>query len=72
MASDEDCRCCAREFIRLAGLTDERKVRDQLIDFAHGCLVTAQREERSDHAPVGTLRRRSVRFSTNRTLVKSS
>jgi hypothetical protein len=58
MASDADCRCCAHEFIRLAGLTDNRKVRDQLIDFARVWLVTAQREERSDHARVVTLRRR--------------
>ena len=46
MASDEDCMRCAHEFIRLAGLTNNKKVRDQLIDFARGWLVTARREER--------------------------
>jgi hypothetical protein len=61
MASDEDCMCCAREYVRLAGLTDNRKVRDQLIDFARSWLVAAQRDERSDHARVVTLRRRAVR-----------
>jgi hypothetical protein len=61
MACDEDCKCFAHEFIRLAGLTDNRKVRDQLIDFARGWLVTAQRDERSGHARVVKLRRRAVR-----------
>jgi hypothetical protein len=60
MAFDEKCMCCAREYVRLAGLTDNLKVRDQLIDFARGWLTAAQRETRSDHARVITLPRRAA------------
>jgi hypothetical protein len=60
MADDEECSACASEYVRLAGLTDNLKVRDQLIDFASGWLTTPQRESRSDHASVITLPRRSA------------
>jgi hypothetical protein len=56
-SSDEECMCCAREYVRLAGLTDNLYVRDQLIDFARGWMVAAQRKGRSDDARVVTLSR---------------
>jgi hypothetical protein len=61
MASDQECMCCAREYVRLAGLTDNLKVRDQLIDFARGWMAIAQREGQSDPARVLTLPRRAAR-----------
>jgi hypothetical protein len=48
LASDEECMAHARECVRLAGLTDDRKVRDQLLDLARGWIVAALRERRSD------------------------
>jgi hypothetical protein len=48
MASDEEYMCCVREYVRLAGLTDNRNVRDQLIAFARGWVAAAQRERRGD------------------------
>jgi hypothetical protein len=48
MASDEECMCYVREYVRLAGLTDNRNVRDQLIALARGWVAAAQRERRSD------------------------
>jgi hypothetical protein len=56
MASDEDCMCYAREYVRLAGLTNYRTVRDQLLDLARGWMAVAQRARlRSDDARVLTL-----------------
>jgi hypothetical protein len=63
MVFDEECMCCAREYVRLAGLTDNLKVRDQLIDFARGWMATAQGKGRRDQARVVTLARGAVRNS---------
>jgi hypothetical protein len=41
MATDEKCMAYARECVRLAGLTDDRNVQDQLLDLALGWLVSA-------------------------------
>ena len=48
MVSDEVYMAHARECVRLAGLTDDLKVRDQLIDLARGWMAAALRERRSD------------------------
>ena len=58
--------CCAREYVRLAGLTDNLKVRDQLIDFARGWMATAQGEGRRDQARVVTLARGAVQVEQQR------
>ena len=47
MASEEECMAHARECVRLAGLTDDLNVRDQLIDLARSWVAAALRE-RSD------------------------
>jgi hypothetical protein len=60
MASDEEGMARAEEYVRLAGLTDDLTVRDQLIDFARGSMAAAQRERRSDDARVVPLRRRPL------------
>jgi hypothetical protein len=44
MVSDEKCMCYVREYVRLAGLTDNRNVRDQLVDLARKWLAAALRE----------------------------
>jgi hypothetical protein len=46
MASDEECMCHGRECVRLAGLTDDRNVRDELLDLARGWMAAALRERR--------------------------
>jgi hypothetical protein len=46
----------ATMYARLAGLTNYRNVRDQLIDFARGWTAVAQHERRSDDARVLVLR----------------
>jgi hypothetical protein len=48
MATDDECLRYAYEYARLAGLTDYRNVRDQLIDLARGWTAVAQHERRSD------------------------
>ena len=57
MASDKECMCHASECVRLAGLTDDRTVRDQLLDLAQAWIVAAQYESRSDDARVVALHR---------------
>jgi hypothetical protein len=52
MASDEECMCYVREYLRLAGLTDDRNVRDQLLDLARGWMAVALSER--SHARVLT------------------
>ena len=52
MASDDERMDHAEELVRLAGLTDDLTVRDQLIDFARGWMAAEQRERRSDDACV--------------------
>jgi hypothetical protein len=49
--------CHASECVRLAGLTDDRTVRDQLLDLAQAWIVAAQYESRSDDARVVPLYR---------------
>jgi hypothetical protein len=50
MPTDDECLRYAYEYARLAGLTNYRNVRDQLIDFARGWTAVAQHERRSDDA----------------------
>ena len=52
MASDPQCMCHASECVRLAGLTDDRTVRDQLLDLAQAWILAAQYESCSDDARV--------------------
>jgi hypothetical protein len=52
MPTDDECLRYAYEYARLAGLTNYRNVRDQLIDFARGWTAVAQHERRSDDARV--------------------
>jgi hypothetical protein len=52
MATDGERMDHAEECVRLAGLTDDLTVRDQLIDFARGWMAAEQRERRSDDACV--------------------
>jgi hypothetical protein len=39
--------CRADECIRLAGLTDDIHVRDQLVELAQGWILASQRERRA-------------------------
>jgi hypothetical protein len=48
MASDDEYMCYAREYVRLAVLTDLLPVKDQLIEQARGWVGAALRERRSD------------------------
>ena len=41
MASDEECVSCARECMRLAELTDEQTIREQLIALARDWMAAA-------------------------------
>ena len=53
MPSDKECTSHADECVRLAGLTDDLIVRDQLLDLAQEWVLTAQRARRpSDDARV--------------------
>src|SRR6266516_95017 len=42
--SDKECMRHAAECVRLAGLTDDLNVRDQLVELAQGWIAAAQRE----------------------------
>jgi len=56
LASDKECLRHASECVRLAGLTDDLTVRDQLLDLAKNWFSAAQRERRpSDDARVVAL-----------------
>ena len=48
MYMDEKCLAHARECVRLAGLTDDQEVRDQLIALARDWLVAARKKEEED------------------------
>ena len=48
MGTDDECLRYAHEYARLAGLTNYRNVRDQLIGLARGWTAVAQYERRSD------------------------
>ena len=53
MATDEECMAYARECVRLAGLTDEPKIRDQLFALAREWMAAAMQEaRRADFSPV--------------------
>jgi hypothetical protein len=57
MATDDECLRVAHECARLAGLTKQRNVQDQLLDLARGWTAIARHERRSDGARV-------LRFTT--------
>jgi len=46
MPSDKECTSHADECVRLAGLTDDLIVRDQLLDLAQEWMLAAQRARR--------------------------
>jgi hypothetical protein len=51
MASEKECTSHAAECVRLAGLTDDLTVRDQLLDLAQEWMfATQQGRRRSDDA----------------------
>jgi hypothetical protein len=53
MASEKECTSHAAECVRLAGLTDDLTVRDQLLDLAQEWMLAAQQgRRRSDDARV--------------------
>ena len=56
MPSDKECTSHADECVRLAGLTDDLIVRDQLLDLAQEWVLTARRARRpSDDTRVVSL-----------------
>ena len=48
MATDKESMAHARECVWPSGLTDDRNVRDQLIDLARGWMAASLRGRRSD------------------------
>jgi phosphopantothenoylcysteine synthetase/decarboxylase len=48
MTVDEKCMAHARECVRLAGLTDDQEVRDQLIALARDWIVAARKEDEEE------------------------
>jgi phosphopantothenoylcysteine synthetase/decarboxylase len=48
MVIDKKRMAHARECVRLAGLTDDQEVRDQLIDLARDWLVAAMKKEKEE------------------------
>ena len=48
MPSDNEFMCNAEEYVRLAGLTDDLIVRDQLLNMAQGWMAAAQQKRRTD------------------------
>ena len=48
MTVDEKCMAHARECVRLAGLTDDQEVRDQLIALARDGIVAARKEDEEE------------------------
>ena len=48
MTIDEKRMAHARECVRLAGLTDDQEVRDQLIALARDWIVAARKQEEED------------------------
>ena len=48
MTVDEKCMAHARECVRLAGLTDDQEVRDQLITLARDGIVAARTHEEEE------------------------
>jgi hypothetical protein len=71
MAIDDERMDQAEELVRLAGLTEDLTVRDQLIDFARGWMAAEQRDRRSDddhcaHDAVDSPGRSRVRLDLQR------
>src|SRR5262249_56921004 len=52
MTIDEKCMAHARECVRLAGLTDDQGVRNQLIALARDWIIAASKEEDDDDSKV--------------------
>jgi hypothetical protein len=52
MPSDKECTSHADECVRLAGLTDDLIVRDQLLDLAQEWMLAAQRARRPSEVPL--------------------
>ena len=48
MTIAEKCMAHARECVRLAGLTDDQEVRDQLIALARDWIVAARKQEEEE------------------------
>jgi len=46
LASEKECMSHADEYVRLAGLTDDPTVRDQLLDLAQDWIFAAQQKHR--------------------------
>jgi hypothetical protein len=44
MATDEECMGHARESVRLAGLTDDQEIRDQLFALARDWMAAAMHD----------------------------
>jgi len=58
LASEKECMSHAGECVRLAGLTDDLTVRDQLLDLARDWIFAAQQgHRRSDDAREVPLRK---------------
>ena len=45
-AFDKDCECYARECVRLAGLTEDQHMRDQLLNMARGWMAVVMHEDK--------------------------
>jgi hypothetical protein len=62
MATDKESMAYARECVRLAGLTDEPEIRDQLFALAREWMAAAipRREPRRGRAYIGPQRVRSA------------
>jgi hypothetical protein len=58
LSSNKECMRHADECVRLAGLTHDLSVRNQLLELAQDWIAAAQRERpRSDDAQVGPIKR---------------
>jgi hypothetical protein len=54
MISDEECVDYARECVRLAGLTMDKEIRDQILNMAHEWMGAAMHERHSAVRAPGT------------------
>ena len=59
MVTDEECVDYARECVRLASLTADQEIRDQLLNMAREWMATAMHER---HNAVRARRARRCRF----------
>jgi hypothetical protein len=55
LAFNKECMSHARECVRLAGLTENKTIRDQLLDMAQRWTAAGQSQRRSDDARVVSL-----------------